>query len=87
MTPTQERIGRRQANNRFHAMGRTYHDGLPIQQINDVLFDHGFELLEPAIYCGRDGMVNEKVGAFSWFTLTWHKMEETGRYEVVAYVS
>jgi hypothetical protein len=64
-----------------------YHDGLPIQQIDDILDAYDFKETEPAIYCGRDGRSNEKVGDRTWLALSWHKMEESGRYEVVAYVS
>jgi hypothetical protein len=64
-----------------------YHDGLPLQAIDEILTCNGFNMLEEAIYCGREGKVHEHVGGNTWFTMTWHKMEVTGRYEVVAYVS
>lgn len=63
-----------------------YHDGLPISLIDDILGRHGFNETEPAIYCGRDGSSNMKVGDRTYLSLTWHKME-SGRYEVVTYVS
>jgi hypothetical protein len=63
-----------------------YHDGLPLTEFDNILASEGFSELEGAIYCGRDGQSHVQVGSKTWFTFTWHKME-SGRYEVVAYVS
>jgi hypothetical protein len=38
------------------------------------------------ILCGREGRIHEAVGHNRWLALTWYKMD-SGRYEVVAYVS
>ena len=82
-----EAKSRRLANHALHALTfNCYHDGLPISTIDRILIQYGFDPLEEAIYCGRDGMVHEQVGARTWISLTWHKME-SGRYEVVAYLS
>lgn len=86
MDAKQERRERVKANAELQKLAN-YHDGLPIAAIDDILGRHGFNPMEPAIYCGRDGQVHEQVGAFSWMSMTWHKMEESGRYEIVAYVS
>jgi len=86
MTATEERNARRRVNNALNTLGRLYHDGLPIDRVDDILTAHGFEPTQPAIYCGRDGRVTERVGERSYLTLTWHKMP-SGRYEVVAYVN
>jgi len=82
-----ERHRRAFVNEELHWLGQSYHDGLPISQINHILVEAGFNPLEEAIYCGRDGRSDEQVGNYSWFHMTWHKMETTGRYEVVAYVN
>ena len=37
-------------------------------------------------YCGRDGHSVEKIGNWSWLSLSWHRMD-SGRYEIVAYLS
>jgi hypothetical protein len=63
-----------------------YNDGLPISLIDDILTKHGFNATEPAIYCGREGTSNAQVGDRTYLSLTWYKME-SGRYEVVTYVS
>jgi len=63
-----------------------YHDGVPLNRVNDALRAHGFDELEAMILCGREGRLNEPVGRFRYLSLTWYKME-SGRYEVVAYVS
>lgn len=39
------------------------------------------------VYAGREGRVHEDIGRGIWLTLTWHKMEVTGTYEVVAYAN
>lgn len=85
MTAAQERLGRKQANNALHALP-TYADGLQLESLDAILTLHGFNTLEPAIYCGRDGQCHEQVGERTWLTFTWHKME-SGRYELVAYLS
>ena len=74
-------------NKALYQLGLTYHDGLPIHLIDMILAENGFYTTEPAIYCGRDGHSHEQVSANMWLSLSWHKMEVTGRYEVVAYVS
>ena len=82
----QERIARRLVNDRLHSLGLVYHVSLPISDIDNILGTYGFDETEPAIYCGRDGRCSQQVGAYTWLHLSWHKME-SGRYEVVAYVS
>lgn len=87
MTAKIETRQRSRVNSDLVALCGTYHDGLPISQIDSILKLHGFDATESAIYCGRDGRSNEQVGQRTWLSLSWHKMEITGRYEVVAYVS
>ena len=87
MTAQQERVARRKVNSLLYELGCTYYDGLPIARIDDALTSNGFDATEPAIYCGRDGNCSPmQVGAYTWLSLSWHKME-SGRYEVTAYVS
>ena len=87
MTAQQERVARRKVNAVLHELGRAYHDGLPISQIDSALEAYGFSATEPAIYCGRDGNCSPmQVGDRTWLSLSWHKME-SGRYEVTAYVN
>jgi hypothetical protein len=81
-----ERTARRRVNGLLWELGLTYHDGLPITDIDRILAVNGFACTESAIYCGRDGHSLEQVGAHSWLSLSWHRME-SGRYEVTAYVS
>ena len=63
-----------------------YADGLQLEEIDTILQSNGFNGLEAAIYCGADGASHEQVGPRTYFKMTWHKME-SGRYELVAYVS
>jgi len=86
MTTAQETLGRKQANRALQSLP-IYGDGLQLDAMNAVLETHGFNTLEPAIYCGRDGQSHEQVGTRTWLTFTWHKMENSGQYELVAYLS
>lgn len=72
-------------NAALHAFGN-YHDFVPLDAVSIELADAGFDVLEPMILCGRQGSFNQSVGRNRWLSLTWYKME-SGRYEVVAYVS
>jgi hypothetical protein len=64
-----------------------YHQWIPLATFDEILQKHGFDALESAIYCGREGRAVCPVGHNTFLAFTWHKMEETGRYEIVAYVS
>jgi hypothetical protein len=82
-----ERSNRTKANRALHTLTfNRFHDGLALYDIDCILQAHGFTGLEPAIYCGRDLWSHEQVGLRTWITLTWHKME-SGRYEIVVYLS
>jgi hypothetical protein len=80
MSATTEKTNRNKANEALHLMSKTYHTGLPINQIDEILTASGFQATEPAIYCGREGKSHEQVGGNTWLSLTWYKMELTGRY-------
>lgn len=82
-----ERKARQLLNLQLAILGQSYHDGLPIATIDLLLESLGFRPMEPAIYCGREGRVVEQVGTNTWLCLSWHRMEVSGRYEVVAYAS
>jgi hypothetical protein len=84
-TASQEAKERKAANKMLQALP-LYAEGLQLDAMNAVLEEHGFNTLEPAIYCGREGQHHEQVGAHTWLTFTWYKME-SGRYELVAYLS
>jgi hypothetical protein len=64
-----------------------YFESLPMQDIANILTKYGFNPEElHGIYVGREGRTHDQVGPNTWIVVTWHKME-SGRYEVVAYVS
>lgn len=86
MTATQERSARKRVNDALYDMGLLYWHSIPLANIDAILTHGGFRETEPAIYCGREGTSHERVGDYTWFTMTWHKME-SGKYEVTAYVS
>ena len=86
MTAREEAKSRNQVNVKLYELGKHYHHVLPLSDIDCALLCAGFNVLEEAIYCGRDGHSHEQVGPRTWLSLSWHKME-SGRYEVTAYVS
>jgi hypothetical protein len=73
-------------NDALYGMGRTYHQSVPLDAVNGLLTHYGFNELDAMLLCGREGSLHENVGRNRWLSLTWYKME-SGRYEVVAYVS
>ena len=82
-----ERVARNWANNELAELSKRYHDGIPIREIDAILIENEFNPTHPAIYCGREGSSHEQVGPNTWLSITWYKMEETGRYEITAYLS
>jgi hypothetical protein len=85
-TAAEVRHATRSVNERLHQLGRTYHPSVPLDEVSHWLRAFGFNELEPMLLCGREGRLHEFVGNNRWLALTWYKME-SGRYEVVAYVS
>ena len=86
MTTAAEKKARAAANKALAALPN-YHPHLPTGDLDAILTAHGFTALEDAIYCGREGRVTEQVGPRTYLSMSWYKMENTGRYEVVAYLS
>ena len=86
MTLSNERKARRQVNTALEELiYNKYFQSLPLLDIDEILVRYGFSTLQEGIYCGC-GSINEQVGVRTWFAMTWYRME-TGRYEIVAYVS
>jgi hypothetical protein len=86
-TPAQQLVrDTKQANRMLAALGTRFHDGVPLDTVNDILAAAGFDELEGMLLCGREGRLHEAVGRNRWLALTWYRME-SGRYEVIAYVS
>ncbi len=78
---------KRHANSALYDLNHNrYHDSIPVYDVDVILAQYGYNTLEPAIYCGREGQIHEQVDARTWLTMTWYKME-SGRYEIVAYLS
>jgi len=86
MTTAEERRSRSKAGKALAALP-SYHPHIPVADIDRILTDAGFDPLEEAIYCGRDGRATAQVGPRTWLALSWHRMEVTGCYEIVAYLS
>jgi len=66
-----------------------YHDDIPVDKIRKILDAEGFDAwkIGQGIYVGREGRVNSPIGSGAYLAMTWYKMEGSGRYEIVAYVS
>lgn len=83
-----ERPRQNRVNKVLTVMSSRYHDSLPIREISELLEANGFDSENlQGIYTGREGRIHEQVGPKSWISLSWHKMEESGRWEITAYVS
>jgi hypothetical protein len=88
MTSREEKSNRDKVNKELYNLCRVYHRSIPLTDLQDILKRNGFdpEAIE-GIYTGRDGKAHDQVGPKTWLSLTWHKMEETGNWEINAYVS
>lgn len=73
-----------------------YFQGIPVDKLFDIVKSAGFRFdpeEEEFILAGRDGKATWQLYDESgrpvnhMLVLQWHKMDTTGRYEVVAYVS
>lgn len=76
----------RHVNDMLHEMCRASQASVPLDRVNNMLLSCGFDELDAMLLCGREGRLHEAVGRNRWLALTWYKYE-SGRYEVVAYVS
>jgi hypothetical protein len=77
---------RKQAVNAdLHKLGLTYHDGVPLYQINSILGLHDFDVVS-SLGTWADEGIHEEIGEGLWLTASFYRME-SGRWEVVAYVN
>lgn len=86
----------KRANNTIYEVTKgNYFSAIPLDRLYDAVEDAGFTFEaeeKSCILCGRKGqatwdLVYEGRPAKRRLVVSWHKMDETGRYEVVAYVS
>ena len=91
---------RHKINVGLHEIGRVYHKSIPLSDIFDILKSNGVMPVQEdgsewsGLLSGREGKAHIDLKAMgenaqdfkSVLVLTWHKME-SGRYEVVAYLS
>lgn len=84
------------ANRILDALTRNkYHSAIPLDRIFDAVESNGLTIdseERACLLCGRDGRATwdlfwEGKPANRTLVVTWHKMDVTGRYEVVSYVS
>ena len=86
----------RKANDTLHDLtARQYFSAIPLDRIYDIVEGAGFTFDAEekfCILCGREGRATWELfykdrPANRMLVITWYKMDITGRYEVVAYVS
>lgn len=83
-----ERASRKQVNDKLAILSRKYHPVLPIQEIRDLLENHGFNpAAMDGVYTGREGSMREQCGPRTWISMSWHKMPTSGLWEITAYLS
>ena len=84
------------ANRTIHKLiTNRYFSAVPLDRLYDAVEEVGFSIdpeEKACMLCGRDGRAQwdlsfEGKPVRQVLVLTWHKMDETGHYEVVAYVS
>jgi hypothetical protein len=84
------------ANNKIYEITKAnYFSAIPLDRLYDAVEDAGFSFEaeeKQCLLCGRKGQATwdlfyDGKPAKRRLVVTWHKMETTGRYEVVAYVS
>lgn len=83
---SQEKRAMAAVNRKLHTLGQRYHKGLPLAEVSAMLTEEGFSGMSDGVYCGSEGRVHEQVGPHTWLALSWYRME-SGRYEIVAYLS
>lgn len=69
-----------------------YYQSIPISQISEGLKGMGLELENDFILTGRDGRANLDLTmngqpVSSMIALQWHKMDQSGNYEINAYLT
>jgi hypothetical protein len=85
---------RRAANGALSEISARYWEALPVADVEAALQLLGITVPadEAGLLCGRDGqttypLVFQGRTAKSVLSLSWHRLDATGKYEVVAYVS
>ncbi len=90
---------RNRMNKEIHNLvANTYFEAIPLDEIFSAIAENEAQVVDEAgeswsgFLCGADGTCNIEIkmndGSKSMYLrLSWHKMEGSGRYEVVAYVS
>jgi hypothetical protein len=79
---------RNRVNKELSVLCRQYYKFIPVKAISEILIHNGFDATElEGIYTGRDGHTHDKVGDKTYLSLSWHKMDVSGNYEINAYVS
>ena len=91
-TTTRNRI-----NKGFSARIASYENEVPMSTIMEVVAEHGGMCVDEAgdkwsgFFCGADGQASIEVKfqemKSMWVNISWHKMEHSGRYEMVVYIT
>jgi hypothetical protein len=86
-------LARRQnrVNEALAKLGQIYHKYNPVEKIQDILMESGFEATssyysEFTGTCGASKGYSEAVGDGKWLHVSLYRME-SGNYEIVAYVN
>lgn len=84
-----QRQRRSAVNAALHAIGMTYHEGLPVEELGAILETNGYDTqaLAAMVISSCTNGLHEQVGPNDWLTVRWYKMPVSGRFEIVAYIN
>lgn len=78
----------RRLNVELAKIGKEHYDHLPIVRISNLVEEWGFSADElEGIYCGHEGRVHQSIGDGKFIVITWARVGDRNRFEIVSYVS
>ena len=87
LTPSETKALVQKMNKELDKINITRHTGMPLTEITGILVGHGMDVdkVRQNVH-GDEGRLHVQIAAEIFFTMTWMRME-SGRYEIVSYVS
>ena len=88
-SPTDIKALVQKINQQLDPITSKFQDRVPLGDITSVLSGNGLDpkAVQNGFQHNDEGRLHVSVGNDVYFTMTWYKFENTGRYEIVAYAS